>query len=259
MNLKVYAVGSSRSIGREIEESANQIFDRKIPIERIQTREVAYHTDGDIYICNPSQQEALREYVDDEKIVLLNIAPTPQFYLRIAAIPAGSAVHIVNSQSNYIRKLIDYCRNMGIENLDFIPIPYQELDEAEVCRLLGEAHYLAGVDRLLNEDILGNEKFAACLRSDVTVIGAKRTAALPSIYHAVRTVNDLIFRRIIEDLESLQQQARGSTGEMLYLNYPEINEKLSEIRELVSRSGGRDTRFVMLALRQLTIKPDNTI
>ena len=255
MNLKIYAVGSSDGISHEIEDSLNFILDSQLPVLRIRTLEIVDHTDGDLYVCNPSQHEPLLRYVPDDRIILLNITPTPQFYLQISALPAWSTVLLVNSQQPYIQKLIRSCEEMGIKNLNYVPLPYMEMPEEEVCRLLREARYIAGVDRLLYEDILGNPRFRECLRPDAELIGAKRVAALPSIFHLISRVNELIRQRAEEELLDIRREILDGSGEGLYLSYGTIDRKLAELRQLLRRADEMDDNIEKISIRQLTQPP----
>ncbi len=252
MNLKIYAVGSSSGISHEIEDSLNFIFDDQLPVVQIKTEEIADHTDGDLYVCNPSQHEPLLRYVPDNQIVLLNITPTPQFYLQIASLPKGSTVHLVNSQLPYLQKLIRSCEEMGIESLRFVPVPYMELPEEEVCRLLGEARYIAGVDRLLYEDIRRNPRYRKCIRPDAKFIGARRIPALTSIFHLVSRVNDIIRQKAAEELDTIRGQLMEGSGERLYQTYRKLDRELTDLTRLLRDANEKDDRLEKLAIRQLS-------
>ncbi len=255
MNIKIYAVGSSGSIGHEIEDSLNSIFTDKIPIKRFKTQEIITHTDGDLYVCNSSQYAALLNYVPAEKILLLNISPTPQFYLKMATIPAGSDVYIVNSQLPFIEQLISSCRDMGVDSLNFIPVPYMEMDISTVCNLLKDAKYIAGVDRLLNDDILSNDIIRPYLRPDVTWLGAKRIAAPSSIFAVINRVNQIIREKATTELNELKMVLEDGPGDMLYQVYYDFRNELGELKNTLVYANSRDSRIEQIAINQFSQQP----
>ena len=91
-----------------------------------------------MYICNRSQYTTINQLIPKNKIVILDLTPTSRFYVSVAARPRGNDVYIFNNQQAYIETLIHDFKQMGIEGLNFIPLPYSELPQAEVFNMLAK-------------------------------------------------------------------------------------------------------------------------
>ena len=200
MKLNIYAVGSNSFLAEEIRNAAQLILGPQIPLMTCISSEIINCLDGLLYICNQSQFQKIKSVVPREKIVVLDLMPTSQFYVKVAAIPAGSDVYVFNNKSSYIGTLIDSCRSMGITSVNFIPLPYSELAREEVFAMLKKARYIIGVDYLLNENVLLSPPYSECLHYNTQCIGARRVGSVSSACEIVTKVNRYLYQGISSKL-----------------------------------------------------------
>ncbi len=180
MNLKIAAVGSSPLIAGEILDATKFIIGDEINIKTYSTYEIQDDTVADIYICAKSQLNSLKKVISSNKIVLLELIPTSKFFIAVARIPQGETIYIFNNQLEYTTTLGNYCENLGINGVHFLPIAYEEMPNEEVFARLKEAHYIIGVDKFVGNKVLKSAKYAPYLRDDVNIIEGTRVASVHS-------------------------------------------------------------------------------
>jgi len=237
-DFNLIAIGSNELLAKELADAVRLILGEQIHVDTCLSKNLTEKMAGDLFICNKSQVNSLLKLIPIEKILILNLTPTTQFFVETAKIPAGETVYVFNNRLEYAMQLIELCIEMNIKQVQFVPIAYDEMDENNVAALLTEAKYIIGVDRLLGNEILFSDKYKDFLRPDITVIGAKRVAAIQSACALVKWVSwqrqkDISFKvSFLTDKINKTIQMQDS---------PKFNEKLSvmadEIKELASENG----------------------
>ncbi len=231
INVKIYAVGSNEILTLEIKQALNLLFENSIQISTCSEKYISVHLDGDLYICNKSQEKNLLNYVAKEKIMILNLMPVSQFFLKMASIPAGAQICVFNNKITYIETFINLCKEMGADQFQYIPIPYSQLPDNEIYKLLEKAEYIIGVDILINE-ILNNEKYKRYLNPGAIIIGAKRVASIQSSMAILARVNELIYyqtKAMIE--EFLSQVQHACEADVLHRHFDGLNTISSYLLE----------------------------
>lgn len=237
-DFKIIAVGSNEVLAKEIADAVTLILGERILIDTCLAENLKTDLAGDLFVCNRSQVNTLLKIIPVDKIIILNLTPTTQFFVDMAKIPEGETVHVFNNRLPYALQLIDLCTEMHIKHVQFIPIAYEEMEESQITSLLGEARYIVGVDKLLGEEVLFSDKYKDCLRTDITVIGAKRVAAIQSACALVKWV----FLRMQKDISSrvwfLTENLNKTMQTPGIANHEEkLNEMADELKELASESG----------------------
>lgn len=252
---KVYAVGSNEVLTMEITQALLLIFESRLPINPCFEEDIPTHLDGDLYICNKLEEENLLHYVPKEKIKILNLTPVSRFYMKLASIPPKSDVYVFNNRMVYIKNLIDTCKGMELTGLNYIPVPYSEMPEAEVMLALQKARYIAGVDILLR-DVLQKPPYNDFLKDDVVLIGAKRVASVNCTMDIIVETNRLLRQETVAHLEFLSNGFRlAASDQVLHHSFRELSEFLSLGHTLLSSNtlqekGAADSVFKS-ALNQL--------
>ena len=209
MELKIYAVGSNHFLAEEIRNAVELILGKKIPLCPCLSNEIINCMDGQLYICNRSQYTAINQLIPKNKIVILDLTPTSRFYVSVAAIPRGNDVYIFNNQQAYIETLIHDFKQMGIEGLNFIPLPYSELPQAEVFNMLAKARYIVGVDYLMGENVLQSPPYLDHLHYNVKCISAKRVGSVSSACEIISRVNMFLYQEISVLLRGIFENAQN--------------------------------------------------
>ena len=96
----------------------------------------------------------------------MELQPDSTFFFAISRIPAGSDVYIFNNHIAYPKELAAYCRTLGMDQVNYIPLAFEELPKEELLRILSNAPYIIGVDRFVR--LLKQPPYAAPLRSRPT-------------------------------------------------------------------------------------------
>lgn len=196
MKLTFAAVGSNFLVAEEIKRAVKSIFYKDINIEAYTLENLAVEMDADLYICATTQVERLCTIVSPEKVVCLELMPSSKFFLSVGRIPQGEKVYIWNNHLRYTQIIEKYCQSLGIRDIIFEPLPYDDLSVETVLAKLKQAKYLIGVDCFIDGDLLGNEQFAQCLQEEVVLIKAQRVAAIHSASLLLWTIAGLMRQTI---------------------------------------------------------------
>ncbi|BEU88964.1 hypothetical protein TAMA11512_24280 [Selenomonas sp. TAMA-11512] len=209
MNVRIAAVGSSPLIAEEIQDIAHALLSDRIPIITRQTDEITDAQTADLYLCARTQYEQLLNIIPKERLFLMELQPDSTFFFAISRIPHGSDVYIFNNYSAYPKELADYCRTLGMDQVNYIPLAFEELREEELREILSGASYIIGVDRFVG--LLQKPPCQEALRPDVKIIAGKRTASLRSAFAVLRSLG----RYLLDDLHAQWEQSETPSVEQL--------------------------------------------
>ena len=190
MNVKIAAVGSSSLIAEEIHDIARALLSERIPVIPCRTEEIVDDRSADLYLCARTQYDHLARIIPKERLFLMELQPDSTFFFAISRIPAGSDVYIFNNHIAYPKELAAYCRTLGMDQVNYIPLAFEELPKEELLRILSNAPYIIGVDRFVS--LLEQPPYTAVLRPDVRIIAGKRTASLRSAFAVLRSIAGIL-------------------------------------------------------------------
>lgn len=103
------------------------------------TREIKTCEPDTFYLCAKTQEAAIARYIPEGRRFILDLYPTTIFFLAIAGIPRGETVYVFNNLLPYTKRLAQECRDLGIDGLCFVPVAYEEMEEAQVWQRLRKA------------------------------------------------------------------------------------------------------------------------
>lgn len=209
--LKIMAVGSSPLVASEITGIAGSLLAPSTHIECATTREVTAAAPNTLYVCANTQGTALARVLPPEQLYVFELEPITTFFLALARIPAGETVYIFNNLLAYTRVLATRCRELGLAELDFRPIAYDEMSEREVEGRLRAARYIIGVDIFVGEAVLQSERYKKYLAPDVTIIPGRRTASVASANRLLAAIATHYYAEGAAELMSIQQARAGIT------------------------------------------------
>ena len=190
MGLRIVAVGSNMLIAEEVLNAVRVIVGDVAEITAATTASLTDDRLGDIFVCAVTQKEPLSRVVPLEKMVVLDLRPTSQFFMRVSRIPAGETVYIFNSNINYARLLNQSCDALRIKSVEFVPIAYEDMPGEEVIGKLRQARYIIGVGKLVEKEALLSDRYRQYLRPDVTIIGNTRVATMQSAFLLIQRVTE---------------------------------------------------------------------
>ena len=256
MKFLIYAVGSNDTLTYEIKNVMDQVLEHSLNVLPCRLDQLASHTDGQLYICNASLKNSVEQYIDSSHIAILNLTPTSMFFLNVRSAPLHSDIYIFNNRSTYCTTLANLCRQMGLADYHYIPLPYEEMDESALTQALQHAEYIIGVNDILNDELL-SPKYKRFLLPNVKIIGANRTASVATASDIILQLNRLLFQSCEQHLfqlsSSLQKlQDAGS----LYTYYEGIILSLVKLQSNLDQladdpSQGNENIVVRAAINQI--------
>lgn len=208
MNMNIAAVGSSPLIANEIRSAAQFIVGNKLPIATYSTYEIQADTLADLYICAQTQFKTLQKFIPENKIFVLDLTPTSKFFIEVSRIPSGETVYIFNNQLEYTTILSSYCESLGIENLIFVPIAFDEMPHDEIIKRLQSAKYIIGVDKFVGKNILLSDRYKSYLRPDIHIIAGTRIASVRSACGLLHGIAAHFHQWIDAEYNALQLHAK---------------------------------------------------
>lgn len=209
MKLRIAAAGSNQLNAEEVLEAAKLIIGDFATFTTVITEEIDNDNSADLFICAATQSEALAKFVPRNKIIVLDLMPTSQFFVQVARIPAGEDVYIFNSNLRYPARLTKACKKLGIE-ANLIAIGYEAMPEAEVIAALKKAKYIIGITKLVGETVLLSAKYASYLRKDVVIIGSTRVASMQSACMLIQWVATYFHQSISEQVSILTNKLKAT-------------------------------------------------
>ena len=235
MSFRIVAAGSNTLIAEEVLNAVKVIIGDIAEVTATTTASLTDDRSGDIFVCGVTQKEPLSKVVPAEKMVVLDLRPTSQFFMQISRIPAGETVYIFNSNINYARLLKKSCESLNIKDVEFIPIAYEDMPSEEVITKLRQARYIVGVGKLVEKEALLSPKYKKYLRPDVTIIGNTRVATMQSAFLLIQRVTEYFHTTASQQIASLAGELK-TLSDSSAIDREKYVRIATEIEKLISES-----------------------
>ncbi|MBR1397797.1 MAG: hypothetical protein IJ563_09735 [Selenomonadaceae bacterium] len=229
VNLKIIAVGSSLLIADEIKSIILTLLGNEIPIRTLATPEVKSVSNNTFYVCATTQKVYLQNIIPDNQLFIFDLHPTTKFFLDIAKIPAGEKVYVFNNLMTYTQLLAKECCQLGINNLKFQPIAYDEMPNDIVHNLLREANYIIGVDCLMGDKMLFSDKYLPSLQKNVNIIAGKRAASVSSASHFISAIADFYYNHLIKERNAITKKISKVDSTAIYEQITNLSAQINRI------------------------------
>ena len=211
MKLKIAVAGSNQRNAEEVLDAMRLILGNIVcGASLVCTQEITDPLTADLFVCATTQADALALRVPQDRRIVLDLQPTSQFYVEVARIPAGARVVIFNSNSRYPQRLTESCRRLGIDHLQYEILAYEEMETAEIKKMLQRADYIIGIDRQVNEDVLLSAAYCAYLRPDVHIIGIRRVASMQSACMLIQWVASFLHQSVAAQVSGITSRLRST-------------------------------------------------
>lgn len=234
MKLKFAAIGSNVLVAEEIKRAVQSVFYKDIEIESYTLDMLPTKKMPDLYICATTQFEKLCQFVPAVKVVCLELMPSSRFFLSVGRIPRGERVYIWNNHLKYAQILEGYCQRLGILDICFEPLPYDDLPVQDVLFKLKHANYIMGVDCFIEGDLWGNEQYREGLQPNVILIKAQRVASIQSASRLLQAIAKLMGNVILLKRQKLQSSERDGDAAVSLLIYAE--QAVDLIRDSINKA-----------------------
>lgn len=174
------------------------------------TTEITDDKIADLFVCATTQAAELAKRVPANKMIVLDLQPTSQFFVEVARIPAGQDVYIFNSNSRYGERLIDSCRRVGIREVNFKLLGYEEISEEQTIAALRQAKYIIGIARQVGEKVLLSSRYAEFLQPDVHITGIYRVASMQSACMLIQWVASYFHQAVTRQVSLITNKLRAA-------------------------------------------------
>ena len=237
--LKLKAVGSSPLIADEIKSIAESFLGNEIFIDAIATKDLENVEENTFYVCAKSQEPYLLEKVPQENIFVFDLHPTTKFFLDIAQIPSNEFVCVFNNRLPYTKLLIEECHELGINQLNFLPVAYEDMAFAEVTARLQKSGFIIGIECLTGKKMLLSDRFSPYLRTDVKIISGNRVASVKSSGKLIAGIADFYYSAFINEKNSL---GKNQLDKIEFLSN-RISQTVTMLKSAVNRAVTRQVDF----------------
>lgn len=178
--VRVIATAGDQLISDETLTAIKQVLGLSIEGAAYPLNQIPSPNAAELFVCVSSRKNELAKLVPIEKIVDIEMVPDVTFFIELAKIPHGRIVHIFNNSTNYAKKLVEYCLEVGIDHLEFKFIPYDEIGDNQVAEELHKAVFIMGVETIVGPKGILQQKFKAHLNSNTQIIAARRVTNISS-------------------------------------------------------------------------------
>lgn len=177
--IRIIATGGDQLVAEEVLGAIKQVLGENIagyacPLDRITGGDEA-----DLFVCVASRKEQLARKVPAERILGIDLRPESRFFIKLAKLPPGQVVHVVNNALGYANTLVGYCQENELDHLQFELIPIEVLSEDETIKRVQQAKVLVGVETIVGPmGIL--QKYKQYINPESRIIVAQRIIAIES-------------------------------------------------------------------------------
>ena len=205
-NPTLVAVGSNKLVAKEIAGITKSFVGHELPIITKLTNDIKSAIPNTFYICATTQGKKLQAIIPDEQLFIFDLHPTTRFFLDIARIPAGETVSIFNNLLPYTEVLMRECQELGITELNFEPIAFEEMPISEVAERLQRARWIVGAEPFMDNSALLSPTYKNKLPCDVTIISGHRMASVASAAKLLTALANYYDQALFLEYQKLKQQ-----------------------------------------------------
>lgn len=215
-DISIVTTAGDTRIAEEVLNAVKQVLGTDIKGQGFALKDIPGSDIADLFICISSRKTEVAKKIPTEKIVGIDMVPDNRFYVELAKIPAGETVWIFNNSTNYAKKLLEYCLNVGIDHINFEFIPYDELTDQEIKDRLQQAKHVAGIETIVSTGGILQQKFKNYLPEHLNIVVAKRIMDIYSSCQLMRWITSYQFRQLMSTVSDgtnhLTQQLQEITA-----------------------------------------------
>jgi diguanylate cyclase (GGDEF)-like protein len=214
-------IGSSVTVAKELLTAAQELFSSSFAFAGNFTGEAYAIADliddkvADLFLCQPTRVEEAVTKISREKIVVLELIPPAEFYVKLSKVPHEAIVYVFNNNRIQAEKMAFYCKKNGVDHVMFFPIAYAELSKKAVAARLARAKYIAGNEQIVGECGILQMQYQQHLRSDVEIFGANRVATVQSACAVMHWVALFTYKKILTEVAAVSAYVSNQFHEMV--------------------------------------------
>ena len=239
---KLATVGSSQTVANELLAAAKEIVGRDQGGKAYAIKDLNDHNVADVFLCLPTRVKEASQKIPMEKIVVLELKPDTAFYVKVAYIKKPVA-YVFNNNMVQAEKISEYCREQGINHIEFLHIPYDEISEEEIINRLSKAEIIIGADTIVGSGGALYKKFGQYLPPNVEIIGAKRVATDQSVANIIRWTTLYHHKKVVDEI-ALTSTAISEQLTNIELITHEFDEAMKNVSSTIRQANEKNAKMV---------------
>ncbi len=239
------ATGSSATAIEEVYQSIQNIVGEVCSVEKCAISEIKDPSVADLFVCGVPQVDYLLQMVPREKILLAEPRFTSQFFVKVARIPVDSEVYIFHSSLMRINLMMQGFHNLGITEVNFIPIA-ETMTKKEIIERLQQAKYIIGVNAFLNSMLGEGKQYQSYLRKDVNIIGGDRVSSMESACKIIEWVAEALHKLVAKQVTEITNKLNSSPT---IAQDSKLSSIVNDFDEIMA-----DSELMMLKLQEVVFK-----
>lgn len=241
------AVAGTLEVANEILLAAKHIFGDIIVGNPYSFSDDIEKIDAELFLCFTSRVSELAKSVPVEKILGIEMVPSPHFCVQMATLQSDEKRWVFCNSRSSAGVIVEYCRKYGMP-IDRFDYATEDIAEPEFIAILRNAKFVVGVAPLVSPGKIFHQRYGQYLRADCEIFAIDRILAPDSI----AAINQWLNRSHIEhkemaklmgkDIQRLEQEIAESRKLQRKLEYENSHDILT---------GFYNRRFFEAAVEQL--------
>lgn len=175
-SMKISTIGSSQPVADELYRVTALFFSDKVEMcNKYDIRQLPKNLPENLFIVLPTRVDQACQYVPRERVLGIELIPEPQLYVDVARIHEGKVVGIFNNNSAQGHQIVNYLHSYGLDQWDFMIIPFDEISDSEVEEKVRRADVLIGMQGFVGPGEILFKKYRNAVQSECKVISFNRT------------------------------------------------------------------------------------
>lgn len=174
------AVAGTLEVANEILLAAKHIFGDIIIGNPYSFSDDIEKIDADLFLCFTSRVSELAKLVPVEKVLGIEMIPSPQFCVQMATLQSDEKRWIFCNSRISAGVIVDYCSKNGMP-VDRFDYATEDIAEPELIAILRNAKIIVGVAPLVSPGKIFHQRYGQYLRADCKIFAIDRILTPDSI------------------------------------------------------------------------------
>ncbi|MDQ7094583.1 methyl-accepting chemotaxis protein [Desulfosporosinus sp. PR] len=247
--MKVSTIGSSLLVAEELYRVTKMYFNNKVELlDKYDIRQLPKHLPEDLFIVLPTRVEQASQFIPREKILGIELVPEPQLYVEVAKIPAGKTIGIFNNNSAQGNQIVTYLHSYGLDQFNYLVIPFDELTAAEVKERVGQAEALIGAKGFVGSGEVLFSQYRDALRPDCKIISFNRTIKPQGIMDIIERITLFNYQAMAKEAQEISNTLHSRIQEVMA-----ISGNITHSMGLTKKSIGDTEQMIKKQLQEVEL------
>jgi len=233
--IKVVTLGSNQSVADELSNAANLLLGdyHGVEVKGISSNEISLNSGmADLFLCLPPRFDIEAKKVGKEKLLAFDLTPPPEFFFQISKLPEAVRVGIFTTTMGNVNAFLKNFQQLGINHLEFVPLPFNELDENEIKNRIQSLDCILGASSFVEPTATLYKQFSSALKANVTVFSTKRIATVSSVCALMRAISRVEYQNLATSAVSASNTLNAQVEEIVSLS-EDISKSIKQTEEAI--------------------------